>query len=232
VFNPLLLYIVSIVLSILVVVGNERSAASLRDDFDKLDIHGSYLDRDLHQINFFIWTGTNQIKRKSQGIATTETWTIDPARDRYMINAGAGSTRANYAERSGDVIIIKNPVGAILKRLYKVTPFICTSCKDADRNHPTYSNFSRDYHLVKVTDKTQFIADLDQLRACAIYNFQTIPIGKDSNKLLSEAPFAVAKDNSCFYYVPPTQFGVLQSNGVPLTQIAYQTLPRAFCGAM
>jgi hypothetical protein len=234
IFNPTLLYLLSVGLSLYLVYQNHKSATEDREKYEGLNIQGAYLDRDIHQISFIVWSGMNQLKRKSQGVSTIETWTVDFSRNRFVINANADSVTANYAERVGDILVIKNPVGTIIKRLYLTIPFDCLACKDSSSIAPTYNNFATNYTLARVveSERDQFAADLDRLRACAIHNFQSIPVGEDSNTLLAGSAFAISKSSDCFYYIPPTQLGILLSNGVLETSVTYSEIPYAFCGSM
>jgi hypothetical protein len=233
-FNPTFLYLLSVGLSLYLVIRNHQSAVSQRDQYESLNIQGAYLDRDIHQISFIVWSGMSQLKRKSQGVATVDTWTVDFSRNRFVINASANSVTANYAERAGDILLIKNPVGTVIKRLYLMVPFDCLACKDSSSIAPTYNNFAANYTLARVVESERdlFAADLDRLRACAIHKFESIPVGEDSNSLLAGSAFAISKSSSCFYYIPPPEPGILLSNGVIETTVTYSEIPYAFCGSM
>lgn len=245
--DPKLWYFISISLTLLLLVLNHRKAVADREQYSLIDIQGTYIEPDLHQMNFFIWNGFNQIKRRQQGLAGVESWTLDAARKRYVINDSAGSTIANYAERAADTIVIKSPSGTVIKRLFKVTPYSCAQCNltdaeslmnniipDSSKVFPTYANFNNKYSLVRLVESERdlMIADLDRLRACARFRYDQIPVGADSNSLIAGSPLAVAKDGLTFYYVSPTSYSVLLSNGVLEQQVTYGTIPYAFCGAM
>jgi hypothetical protein len=247
ILDPKLWYLVSISLSLILVILNHRSAASARDQYSMIDIQGTYIDPDIHQMNFFVWSGFNQVKRRQQGLAGVESWSLDKSRKRYVINDGWNSTTANYAERVSDTIVIKNPAGTVIKRLYKVLPFSCVQCKlsdaeslmnniipDSNKVFPTYANFNNKYSLVRLAESERdlMIADLDRLRACARFRHDMIPVGADSNALIADSPLAVAKDGQTFYYIPPTNYSILLSNGVLEQQVTYDTIPYAFCGSM
>jgi hypothetical protein len=213
---------------------NDKLAEQKRQEYESIDIQGTFLDPDIHQMNFFVWSGLNQIKRKRQGISTVESWTLDTSRSRYVINASASSLTSNYAQLAGSTLLIKNPAGTIIKRLYKVEGHGCIACKDARTMNPTFSNFAQNYTLAKIvqSDRSIFISELDTLRACAMYKLESIPVGENSNILISEAPLAIAKDGSNFFYVPSTNYGVLLSNGILEMQVMYDQIPYSFCGSM
>jgi hypothetical protein len=229
--NPRLLYLLSIGLSIYLVYTNHQKATLLREEYSAVDIQGTFLDRDIHQINFFVWSGLNQIKRKMQGLSSVEVWSVNTERRRYVINASASSTTSNYAELAGDTLLIKNPVGTIIKRLYRIQSFGCNACRSGIQ--PTYANFAANFRLVRLVqqERDQFVADLDRLRACAMINLQNIPVGENSNQVIADAPLALSLDNTSFYYVTSTAYGVLQSNGVLETTVVYDEIPFSFCGA-
>jgi hypothetical protein len=232
--NPRFLFFLSIAISVYLVFKNNETADILRLQYEGMDIQGAFIDPDIHQVNFFVWSGLNQVKRKTQGLSSVETWSVDFSRQRFVINASIGTVSANYAERAGNTLLIKNPIGTILKRLDLVTPFDCLACKDASVSHPTYSNFAQNYTLARVveSERDQFAADLDRFRACAIYNLQSLPVGINSNNLLAGSALALSKGENCFYYVPPTQLGILLSNGVLEVSVTYNQIPYAFCGSM
>jgi hypothetical protein len=230
--DPRLLFLLSIGLSIYVFLNNHKEAVKQRDDYELLDIQGSFIDRDIHQVNFFVWNGLNQIKRKLQGLSGEETWSLNLERGRFVINDNASSVISNYAEYTGNAVVIKNPSGAVLKTLYRIESFGCNACGSG--LVPTYSNFAANFTLARITlaDKPKFVNDLDRLRACAMNNIAAIPVGVTSNSIIAEAPLAIAKDNTRFYYIPPTNYGMLLSNGVLELSVTYDQIPYAFCGAM
>jgi hypothetical protein len=84
IFNPTLLYLLSVGLSLYLVYQNHKSATEEREKYEGLNIQGAYLDRDIHQISFIVWSGMNQLKRKSQGVSTIETWTVNFSRNRFV----------------------------------------------------------------------------------------------------------------------------------------------------
>lgn len=228
--NPRLLYLISISLSIYLAYTNHEEALRLRDEYEQLNIQGTFIDRDIHQVNFFVWSGLNQIKRKQQGLSTVETWSLDASRNRYVINASASSVTANYAELVGDTLVIKSPGGLIVKRLYRVESFGC----NVAGIKPTYANFAQNFTLARLTetDRPQFVDDLDRLRACAMSNLQNIPVGEGSNQIIAAGPLAIALDNTAFYHITSTAYGMLLSNGVLETVVTYDQIPYAFSGAM
>lgn len=230
--NPRLLYLISIALSVYLVYKNHELATSLRDEYASLDIQGTFIDRDIHQVNFFVWSGLNQIKRKLQGLSSIETWSLNTDRNRYVIGASASSVTSNYAEIAGDTLFIKNPAGTIIKRLYRIESFGCNACRGG--MEPTYSNFAQNFRLVRVvqSERANFVRDLDRLRACAMLNLQNLPVGENSNQIIADGPLALAVDNTRFYYITPTAYGMLISNGVLETTVVYNEIPYAFCGAM
>jgi hypothetical protein len=135
---------------------------------------------------------------------------------------------------AGTTLLIKNPAGTVIKRLYRVEGHGCMACRDARTMNPTYSNFVQNYTLAKVaeSERNLFISELDTLRACAMYKLESLPVGENSNVLIAQSPLAIAKDGSNFFYVPSTNYGVLLSNGVLEMEVMYDQLPYSFCGSM
>ena len=230
--DPRLLFVLSIGLSLYLLKKNHDAAVKQRDEYELLDIQGAFIDRDIHQVNFFVWNGLSQMKRKLQGLSSEETWSLNTERGRFVINDSSSSVIANYAEYTGGVVLIKNPAGAIVKRLYRIDSFGCNACSAGIT--PTYSNFVANYNLARVVESERplFVADLDRLRACALHNLSLIPVGVGSNTIIASAPLAISKDKTNFYYIPSTNYGMLLSNGVLETQVTYDKIPYAFCGSM
>lgn len=208
--------------------------------FKKMDIRGKFIDPILHQLNIFEWSDLSHVTRAQQGTTDTQVWQLDEINNRYIVNMS--TTVVNYATYNSTtgVITIKSSTGQVLTTLNRISPDViisstsCSACATAATGYPTYANFAQHFQLVHLNPSEQplFAGRLDVLRACAMFHIDTIPIGASSNQIIANGAFAVAKDNTCFFLVPPTQYTFLLGNGIVDLEIALENLPNAFCGSM
>lgn len=217
---------------------NDRESLALAKDYTEYNIQGRYLDPINHQLNTFDWKSSNTIIRKQQGLTTTETWTFDKVKKRFIISGGANSSTSNYAvfEPTTKNIKVYAPSGLQLYTLNRL-PYLsttCSACANADRDRPTYSNFKTKYILarVRVADQLSFANELDTLRVCATYNIANVTVGPNSNLSIAAGPIAIAANGSCFFTIPSTNYTMLLSNQVTEQEVSLANIPTSFCGSM
>lgn len=217
---------------------NDQESRALSKDYNEYNIQGRYLDAVNHQVNIFDWKSSTTIIRKQQGLSTTETWTFDKVKKRFIISGAANSSTSNYATLDTTTRNIKvfAPSGLQLFTLTRM-PYLsttCTACANADRDRPTYSNFKTKYILakVRVADQLSFANELDTLRVCATYNIGSISVGPNSNLAIAAGPIAIAVDGTCFFTIPSTNYTILLSNQVQEQEVSLANIPTSFCGSM
>jgi hypothetical protein len=217
---------------------NDQEAKALAKDYNDYNIQGRYIDSINHQLNIFDWKSSTTIVRKQQGLATTETWTFDHVKKRFIVSGAANSSTANYASLDAATRNIKvfTPSGLLLYTLRSLpyTSTTCAACANADKERPTYSNFKTKYILAKVrtADQLSFANELDTIRVCATYNIANILVGPQSNLNIAAGPIAIAVDGSCFFTVPSTNYTMLLSNQVQEQEVSLVNVPTSFCGSM
>lgn len=217
---------------------NESESQALARDYNQYNIQGRYIDSVNHQLNTFDWKSANTVIRKQQGLTTTETWTFDKVKKRFVISGATNSSTSNYAifDPSTKQISVKTPSGSLLYTLASIpyTSTTCAACANAERDHPTYANFKTNFILarVRLADQLSFANELDTLRVCAIYNISSINVGPNSNLNIAAGPLAIAKDGSCFFTIPSTNYTMLLSNQVQEQEVSLANVPTSFCGSM
>jgi hypothetical protein len=216
-----------------VYVSSQSDAGTLK----KMDIRGKFVDPVTHALNVFEWSDLTHVTRAQQGTAETQVWTLDEVHQRYVVNVSTTIVQyATYDSTTG-IITITNSLGQTLAQLTRIsdlTSASCAACANASTGYPTYANFAEHFHLVSINpvDQPLLVSRLDVMRGCAMFHLDTIPTGVTSNELIANSPLAVAKDQTCFFYIPPTQYTFLLGNGIVQQQVALSELPSAFCGSM
>lgn len=217
---------------------NDQQANALTKDYNENNIQGRYLEPINHQLNIFDWKSATTIIRKQHGLSTTETWTFDKVKKRFIISGAVNSSTSNYAlfHAVTKKINVYNPSAVLLYTLEPISYIstTCSACAQSERDKPTYANFKTNYVLahVKVSDQLSFANELDTLRVCATYNIANISVGPNSNLSIASKPIAIAIDGSCFYTIPSTNYTMLLSNQIPEQEVSLINVPTSFCGSM
>jgi len=166
------------------------------------DIHGMFMNQEIHQRNEFSVMDNNIFNRTKQGESRLmdEVWTFDEDSKCYFISVN------KYATIKDDILSIYQN-DSLIETLYRIEK----QCEPKPLHGPTFSNIE-EYKLVHVhySEYKEFEKILYSQKHCARYNDWNMPIGPNSDEFMAKGAFAIhPKHNSYFFIQPNTLSSIL-----------------------